>query len=152
MTTATTPAPTGEPAPPTGSTSAPTPAGLPTPSVPAPGPCPAGSNVVPARPTWDAVVVGGGHNGLVAAAYLARAGLRTLVLERRERPGGALDTSELAPGIRVPTLAHTVGRLRPSVVRELGLRAHGLALVLPEVRVLYSPHSRVLKFDLIPIS
>ncbi len=83
----------------------------------------------------DAIVIGAGHNGLVTAAYLARAGLRTLVVERRERVGGAADTSELAPGVRVPTLAHTVGRLRPSVVRELGLRTHRLSLVAPEVRV-----------------
>jgi phytoene dehydrogenase-like protein len=84
---------------------------------------------------WDAVVIGGGHNALVAAAYLARGGLRTVVLERRERLGGAADTSELGPGIRVPTLAHTVGRLRPSVQRELALGRHGLSLIAPEVRV-----------------
>ncbi len=84
---------------------------------------------------WDAVIIGGGHNGLVTAAYLAKGGLRTLVLERRERVGGAADTSELGPGIRVPTLAHTVGRLRPSVHRELDLKAHGLSLVAPDVRV-----------------
>src|SRR5688572_17537483 len=83
---------------------------------------------------YDAIVIGGGHNGLVAAAYLGRAGLRTVVLERRERVGGAAATSELAPGARVPTLAHTVGRLRPSVVRELGLKDHGLSLVGPDVR------------------
>jgi phytoene dehydrogenase-like protein len=83
---------------------------------------------------WDAVVVGGGHNGLVTAAYLGRAGLRTLVVERREQVGGAIGTTELGKGARVPTLAHTVGRLRPSVVRELDLKAHGLSLVAPEVR------------------
>ena len=83
---------------------------------------------------FDAIVIGGGHNGLVTAAYLGRAGLRTVVLERREAIGGAAATSELAPGARVPTLAHTVGRLRPSVVRELGLKRHGLSLVGPEVR------------------
>ncbi|MEO8274369.1 MAG: NAD(P)/FAD-dependent oxidoreductase [Chloroflexota bacterium] len=84
---------------------------------------------------WDVVVVGAGHNSLVTAAYLAKAGLNTLVLERRERVGGAADTSELAKGIRVPTLAHTVGRLRPSVQRDLELGSHGLALVAPDVRV-----------------
>jgi phytoene dehydrogenase-like protein len=87
------------------------------------------------RPGWDAIVVGAGHNGLVAAAYLARGGLRTLVLEQRGRVGGAADTSELAPGVRVPTLADTVGRLRPSVARDLDLRGHGLHLVAPDVRV-----------------
>ena len=56
------------------------------------------------------------------------------MLERRETVGGAAATSELAPGARVPTLAHTVGRLRPSVVRELGLRRHGLSLIGPDVR------------------
>lgn len=84
---------------------------------------------------YDAVVVGGGHNGLVVAAYLGRAGMRTLLLERRERLGGASASGEIAPGFVAPTLAHTVGRLRPAVVRELGLRRHGLSLVQPDVRV-----------------
>jgi phytoene dehydrogenase-like protein len=84
---------------------------------------------------YDAIVVGGGHNGLVTAAYLAKGGLRTLVLERRERVGGAADTSEIAPGLRVPTLADTVGRLKASVARDLDLRGHGLRLVAPDVRV-----------------
>ena len=70
---------------------------------------------------YDAVVIGGGHNSLVAAAYLGRAGLKTVVFERAATVGGAAVTSELAPGVRVPTLAHTVGRLRPSVVRDLWL-------------------------------
>ena len=83
---------------------------------------------------WDAIVVGAGHNGLVTAAYLGRAGWRVLVLERRARPGGALETAEIAAGFRAPTLAHTVGRMRPAVVRELGLGRHGLSLVGPEVR------------------
>ncbi len=84
---------------------------------------------------WDAVVIGAGHNGLVAAAYLARAGLSTLVLERRDRVGGIADTHELKAGVRVPAVAQTVGRLKPSVVRDLGLRGHGLRLIAPEVRV-----------------
>ena len=84
--------------------------------------------------TYDAVVVGAGHNGLVTAGYLARAGMRTLVLERGDRVGGALATGELA-GAKVPVAAHTVGRLRPSVVRDLRLAAHGLSLIAPPVRV-----------------
>jgi phytoene dehydrogenase-like protein len=83
---------------------------------------------------YDAVLVGGGHNALVTAAYLAKAGRRVLVLEKRQRLGGAAETSELG-GARVPRLAHTVGRLRPSVVRDLDLRSHGLRLVAPDVRV-----------------
>jgi len=84
---------------------------------------------------WDAVVIGAGHNALVTAAYLATAGKRTLVLERRERVGGAADTVQLAKNIRIPALAHTVGRLRPSVQKDLGLARHGLSLVSPDVRV-----------------
>ena len=84
---------------------------------------------------WDAVFIGAGHNALVAAGYLAAAGRRTLVLERRERVGGAADTVQLARGIRVPALAHTVGRLRPSVQKDLGLARHGLSLLSPDVRV-----------------
>jgi phytoene dehydrogenase-like protein len=84
---------------------------------------------------YDAIVIGAGHNGLVTAAYLGRAGLRTLVVERRAEIGGALQTSELVPGVRVPTLAHTVGRFAPSVVSDLGLEDHGLELLRPSVRV-----------------
>jgi phytoene dehydrogenase-like protein len=83
---------------------------------------------------YDAIVVGAGHNGLTAAAYLARAGLRVLVLEARSIVGGAAVTEELG-GVRIPALAHTVGRLKPAVARELELASHGLALVAPEVRV-----------------
>ena len=82
----------------------------------------------------DAVVVGAGHNGLVAAAFLARGGRRVLVLERRDRIGGILAEATLGPGARAPILAHTVGRLRPSIVADLGLAAHGLELIRPSVR------------------
>jgi len=77
----------------------------------------------------DAIVVGAGHNGLVAAAYLARAGLRTLVLERRDRVGGACVTEEPWRGFRVSRAAYVAGLLRPAVVRELRLRDHGLRLL-----------------------
>jgi phytoene dehydrogenase-like protein len=86
----------------------------------------------------DAVVIGAGHNGLVTAAYLAKARRRVLVLERRERIGGILDTVEIAPGVRAPGIAHTVGRLRRSVIEDLGLARHGLVLIDPSVRV-YAP-------------
>ncbi len=74
-------------------------------------------------------MIGAGHNGLVAAAYLARAGLRTTVLERRGVIGGACVTEELWPGYRVSRAAYVAGLLRPCVVRELGLRARGLRLL-----------------------
>jgi len=77
----------------------------------------------------EAIVIGAGHNGLVAAAYLARAGLRTLVLERRHLVGGACVTEELWPGFRVSRAAYVAGLLRPAVVRELGLEARGLRLI-----------------------
>ncbi|GIW19919.1 MAG: FAD-dependent oxidoreductase [Chloroflexota bacterium] len=79
----------------------------------------------------DAVVVGGGHNGLVAAGYLARAGLRVLVLERRPTVGGTVETVTVRRGVRAPAVFPTVGRLRPSIVRDLRLRDHGLRLVAP---------------------
>ena len=75
------------------------------------------------------MVAGAGHNGLVAGAYLARAGLRTLVLERRNVLGGASVTEELWPGYRVSRAAYVAGLLRPCVVRELSLERHGLRLL-----------------------
>jgi len=77
----------------------------------------------------DIIVIGGGHNGLVAAAYLARAGLRTLLLERRPLLGGACVTEELWPGFRISRAAYVAGLLRPAVLRELNLQGRGLRLL-----------------------
>ena len=85
------------------------------------------------RGQYDAIVVGGGHNGLVTAGYLAKAGLRTLVLERRTRAGGLLAAEEVAPGVRAPVAADGVGGLRAAVVRELGLISYGLHTIEPDV-------------------
>ena len=87
----------------------------------------------------DVVIIGGGHNGLVTAFYLARAGRKPLVLERRPAVGGAAITDELHAGFKVPTLAHTLGPLRADVARDMALERHGLQVIRPEVRV-FAPH------------
>ncbi len=79
----------------------------------------------------EVVVIGGGHNGLVAATLLARAGRRVTVLERSDRVGGCARTSELAPGFRCPTLAHAAA-IEPRLVQTLALERHGLAILRPD--------------------
>src|SRR5690349_3620654 len=75
--------------------------------------------------SWDAIVVGGGHNGLTTGAYLAKAGLRTLILERRPILGGACVTEEVWPGARVSRASYVVSMLQPKVVKDLELKRHG---------------------------
>lgn len=95
--------------------------------------------------THDAVIVGGGHNGLVTAFYLARAGFKPLVLERRAQVGGAAVTEEFHPGFRCSTLAHSAGPLLPEIVRDLQLERHGLQLITPDAAVTtLSPDGRAL--------
>ena len=83
---------------------------------------------------WDVIVVGAGHNGLTAGALLARTGLATLVVERRDVAGGCCVTEEIAPGCRASTTSYIASMLRPEVIRELGLGAHGLRMVPCEPR------------------
>jgi len=83
---------------------------------------------------YDAVIIGGGHNGLIAASYLAKAGFSTLVLERRPMVGGACVTEEIAgaPGFRVSTGAAQLGNLRPEIIRDLDLASHDYELLMPD--------------------
>ena len=94
---------------------------------------------------YDVTIIGGGHNGLVAAAYLAKSGLKTLVLERREVVGGGAVTEEIAPGFRVSALDHTAGPFSSEVAADLKLSQFGLEMIVPEARVLaLSPDGRTL--------
>ncbi|HET9520946.1 MAG TPA: NAD(P)/FAD-dependent oxidoreductase [Candidatus Limnocylindrales bacterium] len=78
---------------------------------------------------YDAVIIGGGHNGLISAAYLARAGMKTLVLEQRHVLGGAAVTEEIFPGFRFSIFSYVVSLLRPEIIRELQLPRHGLDIL-----------------------
>src|SRR6202047_2168422 len=93
----------------------------------------------------DVVIIGGGHNGLVTAFYLAKAGYKPLVLERLAQPGGTAITEEFYPGFRCSILAHAAGPLRPDIVRDMQLEKHGLRLFKPDVGVAaLSPDGRAL--------
>src|SRR5579864_1359931 len=93
----------------------------------------------------DIVIIGGGHNGLITAFYLAKAGFKPLVLERNAQVGGAAVTDEFHPGFHCTTPAHTAGPIRPDVVRDMQLEAHGLKVITPEVCVTaLSPDGRAL--------
>src|SRR4051794_35998578 len=88
--------------------------------------------------TWDVVIVGAGHNGLTCAAYLARAGRRVLVLEARERVGGACTIDEVWPGYRISPCAYLAGLLHPRVIDDLGLSGLGFEW-LPATAGLFVP-------------
>src|SRR5687768_14980465 len=94
---------------------------------------------------FDVTIIGGGHNGLVTACYLAKSGLKTLVLERREVAGGGAITEEIHPGFRVSTLDHAAGPFSAEVAADLNLSAFGLEMTTPPVRALaLSPDGRAL--------
>jgi len=93
----------------------------------------------------DLLIIGGGHNGLVAAFYLAKAGFKPLVIERRPQVGGSAITDEFHPGFRCSTLAHSAGPIRPDILRDMQLEKHGLRLITPEVSVIaLTPEGRAL--------
>src|SRR3569832_2015493 len=89
----------------------------------------------------DIVIIGAGHNGLVTAFYLAKAGNKPLVLEARDQVGGCAVTEEIAPGFRCSTLSHSTGPIRADIARDMRLESHGLKVVRPKhgLRV-FAPH------------
>jgi len=86
----------------------------------------------------DVIIIGGGHNGLVTAFYLAQVGFKPLILERRPQLGGAALTQEIIPGFRCSTLAHSAGPLSPRIVRDMQLEKHGLKMLRPPA-TLFAP-------------
>src|SRR3989475_4971661 len=92
------------------------------------------------HPRDKIIVIGAGHNGLVAAAYLAKAGLKPVVLERREIVGGGCITEGIHPGFRCSTLTSSTGPLLPRIIKDLQLERHGLAAFKPSVRV-FAPNT-----------
>ena len=81
------------------------------------------------KPHYDAVIVGGGHNGLTCGAYLSRAGVKVLVVERREIIGGAAVTGEIAPGYRSSMASYYQGLLQPKVILDLELQKYGFEVI-----------------------
>jgi thioredoxin reductase len=84
-----------------------------------------GTYIAPKRRLRDVIIIGGGHNGLISAAYLAKAGLDVLVLERRHTIGGAAVTEELYPGFKFSRASYLAGLLRPHIIEELNLPKYG---------------------------
>src|SRR5690242_9098494 len=92
-----------------------------------------GAAAAPTRSRYDCVVVGGGHNGLVCAAYLARSGRSVLVLEAAQEVGGAAVTREFAPGFRASACAHLLYSMSPAMMLDLALEDHGLKFAAREM-------------------
>ncbi len=86
------------------------------------------SHLSPSGGTYDAIIIGAGHNGLICASYLAKAGRSVVVLERRHLVGGATVTEEIYPGFKYTVCSYVVSLLRPEVIRELELAKHGLQI------------------------
>src|SRR5215470_6525571 len=99
------------------------------------------------NPALDVVIIGAGHNGLTCACYLAAAGLKVRVVERRAVAGGAAVTEEFHPGFRNSTASYSVSLLHPKVIRDLRLVEHGLRIVeRPYSNFLPFPDGRALRF------